>query len=931
MGEAQKTWLGWDRNALNRCAAELVREGIACGGGLPVADLSGHVVVTPGGRASRLLLGAMVEECRVAGVALSPPLLVTPGEIGGVLIGGGEKDISEAASLFSWAAALGGLDAPDAGTLLRNPPAKDDWCAWMGFARQVKSAADELAGEGMRFADAVKRAGPALPESESPRWEVLVRAQAEYERVLAERGWRDARLRLLDADIRAEEIGKRIVLVGVAELSAAARRILLAPGVKARAFVHAPEALSMCFDVLGCLVHSAWHDRAVGLDRCELLEADDPAEAARATVRCVGAAAESGPGLSPADVVLCSPDAGLARLLVSVGADAGLEVRDASGVPMTAAEPWKLLAALAGFASGGSVAAMLELCALPRVMEWLGAAALRGRDGWERELDDACASGIAGQPGETAGEIGTLIAGAVRGLLGSLMDDAPRPIREHASKLQEVMERFYAGVELSSKSPSDRCVLAACGQVAGVLRELAAWEGPGAATGAAVAALAASLCRDEAVPLESTRRMVELLGWLELSLEPAQRVIVAGMNEGLVPAAAPADALLTDGVRRAMGLRSRSERYARDAYLLTALAESRRDDGKLTLLTLRSDTTGDPMRPSRLLFACDDQAAVQRLRNFLHGKGEAPRGGGAGRRQPGETLFPRMPLWPRPPIASMRVTAFSTYLRSPYLFYLSEVLGLREAAEPAHELDARAFGVLIHQSLEQFGNGPDAHLADEQRIRVSVHEALAATADKTLGRVRSAEVEMQLEVARARLAAFAQRQAAWRSEGWVIRKVEWKPDAAVAFDVDGRDFGLRGKIDRIDEHEKTGEFAVIDYKTGDTAADPEKTHGPVGDEGRWKDLQLPLYRRIAVGAVPGLTFGVGLKLAYFSLPRRADHTQVRIAPWTDAQLAAAEEVARSVVRAVREGKFAEEGPEPPLHGAFAAIMGTALLGGEVAP
>ncbi len=439
------------------------------------------------------------------------------------------------------------------------------------------------------------------------------------------------------------------------------------------------------------------------------------------------------------------------------------------------------------------------------------------------------------------------------------------------------------------------------------------------------------LCRDEAVPLESTRRMVELLGWLELSLEPAQRVIVAGMNEGLVPAAAPADALLTDGVRRAMGLRSRSERYARDAYLLTALAESRRDDGKLTLLTLRSNTTGDPMRPSRLLFACDDQAAVQRLRNFLHGKDEAPRGGGAGRRQPGESLFPRMPLWPRPPIASMRVTAFSTYLRSPYLFYLSEVLGLREATEPAHELDARAFGVLIHQSLEQFGNGPDAHLADEQRIRVSVHEALAATADKTLGRVRSAEVEMQLEVARARLAAFAQRQAAWRSEGWVIRKVEWKPDAAVAFDVDGRDFGLRGKIDRIDEHEKTGEFAVIDYKTGDTAADPEKSHGPVEDEGRWKDLQLPLYRRIAVGAVPGLTFGVGLKLAYFSLPRRADHTQVRIAPWTDAQLAAAEEVARSVVRAVREGKFAEEGPEPPLHGAFAAIMGTALLGGEVAP
>src|SRR5690606_35854101 len=82
--------------------------------------------------------------------------------------------------------------------------------------------------------------------------------------------------------------------------------------------------------------------------------------------------------------------------------------------------------------------------------------------------------------------------------------------------------------------------------------------------------------------------------------------------------------------------------------------------------------------------------------------------------------------------------------------------------------------------------------------------------------------------------------------GWRIVKVEVEPpEPGVPFDVDGRPVLLRGRIDRIDRNERTGEWAVFDYKTSDTGQPPEKTHRRGrGKERRWVDLQLPLYRHL---------------------------------------------------------------------------------------
>ena len=56
---------------------------------------------------------------------------------------------------------------------------------------------------------------------------------------------------------------------------------------------------------------------------------------------------------------------------------------------------------------------------------------------------------------------------------------------------------------------------------------------------------------------------------------------------------------VVDSLREKIGLRSNDERFARDAYLLTSILESRRADGRIDILMARTNEAGDPRRPSR--------------------------------------------------------------------------------------------------------------------------------------------------------------------------------------------------------------------------------------------------------------------------------------------------------------------------------------------
>jgi hypothetical protein len=98
---------------------------------------------------------------------------------------------------------------------------------------------------------------------------------------------------------------------------------------------------------------------------------------------------------------------------------------------------------------------------------------------------------------------------------------------------------------------------------------------------------------------------------------------------------------------------------------------------------------------------------------------------------------------------------------------------------------------------------------------------------RSFGEKLPAVIELQGEAAIERLEAFANIQAARRREGWRIVSAEQSFQCRIK----NCPTLLKGKVDRIDCHETTGELAIIDYKTWNRAK-----------ESNYLSMQLPVYR-----------------------------------------------------------------------------------------
>ena len=84
--------------------------------------------------------------------------------------------------------------------------------------------------------------------------------------------------------------------------------------------------------------------------------------------------------------------------------------------------------------------------------------------------------------------------------------------------------------------------------------------------------LALLLCADIIVPDPSDAQCVDTVGWLETLFEPSEKFVLTGMFEGSLPSAPQVDGWFNESIRAAVGLPTRAARFARDAYLLSALA-----------------------------------------------------------------------------------------------------------------------------------------------------------------------------------------------------------------------------------------------------------------------------------------------------------------------------------------------------------------------
>lgn len=922
-----RVFLNWNRPALHS-AAEFLREQYAAAGRWPLDQL---IVAFPGSRAGRRFLEILVEQAAAHSLALSPPRIVTVGALPELLYERTQRIAGPLASQLAWEAALRETDAQQLQRLVPEPPPRDEPARWLALASLCGQLHSELAAHALRFSDVAQRGAAEGEFIERDRWLALAEVQAAYLRRLHEAGLADLQFARLEAIERgACRTDRELVLVGVADPNRAVAQMLEQVADRLTVLVNAPETLADRFDKLGALQPGAWLDAAIELADDQIVVVEGPAEQAAAAV---GVIAEYQGRYSAEEITIGVPDARLAPYLEQRLEQFSVASRYADGLPLRQGGVFRLLAATADYLDGGAFAELAALVRRPELEVWLEAK-LQPAPGGEapasplNDLDRYYSEHLQARPNGRwlGGQRASSGAAAVQQQLDLLLSEfaGRRPLCDWAERIAGLIVEVYGRQSLDRNHAGSRIVLESCERLHAVLLEAAGLDARLAGEWRAADAIRLLLrqLEDDAIAPLPQHAAIELLGWLELPLDDAPALIVTGFNDGLTPSHVNADMFLPGALRRRLGLNDNDRRYARDAYALSVLAASRE---RLTLIAGRRTAEGDPLSPSRLLFACDRPRIAKRTLAFF-GKAQQPARIAVPSSLPAgaaQSAFAvPQPLALARPISSMRVTEFRDYLACPYRYYLARVLGLKSLHDDAEELGPEAFGSLAHEALQAFGADPDASRSTKaEEIERRLDDALDRAAMEKYGKDRLAAVEVQIEQLRLRLHAFARWQARWAAHGWRIAHAEAViDDGCVPLIVDGQPMFLRARIDRIDVNDHTGQAVIFDYKTSDRGQTPDQTHRRKDE---WIDLQLPLYRKLAAA----LKLDGAVELGYIVLPKHLDVGE-HLASWTEAELESAEFCAARVVRGVRGGEFwPPASPPPAFSEMFARICQDAQFGG----
>ena len=883
---ATRVFLGWERPFLKRAVEWLIERR---------AQLPGTLVVVPTAESGRRLREALAE---AVGGLLSPKF-ATPGSF--MKIEARHPEVApDWAEQVAWVEVLEEVSdwSIYAGLFPEAPAVGGEWAG--GVGREMVRLRRALQENGLTLATAARRLAGTV---EVERWEALGSLEELVERKLA--GWgTKSRSRLLAAGLQLPATFSNIVLAGVAELPPVVARALLDSEIAVTVLIAAPESEAALFSELGMALESwcerdlPWPEGAAGSVRVMA----DPRQQAVEAVKLISAE-----GAASATVAVGAADPAVGAELARALTREGWPAFHPAAVPVTSGlRGW--FKVWAQWQEEPTLAALADLLTLPqtgvlmnggRALTARRLAELRGR--WmvmrpadlerrlksarfrheaERTEAEAVLAAARSLEGWRERFLRKDFAGALMDLLDKLADTGPADA-EMAVALREWLEQAAPVMARVNRRP-------------GFWLELMLNEVPAP------------------TPLPPPGRVIDVQGWLELLYEPGRHLVLCGMNEGQVPARSGGEPWLGEAARTRLGLLSDAQRAARDAFLYQAMVAARRDGGRVDVLCGKVGAGGETLLPSRLLLAAERSALPQRVATLFR-EIEPPE---AGLRWQADWQWVPRKLDPPKRIS---VTSLRDYLACPFRYYLKNVAGMQDPETARLEWNARDFGTVAHEVLERWGMDVEAREFEKT-------EALSGWFSAELDRVVAAwfgqrvpmAVRIQTESMRQRLAWLARVQGCERVAGWQVVDVERKVELPVG------DAVIVAKIDRIDRHRETGEFRVIDYKTGKVKGVAEEHRkkiiattvlpahlGPDSpavvdgvDNGkamkyRWTNLQLPLYASALVRRETAMP-----RPCYFTLGATAG--DVGLHEWTDftrADLDSAQACAEWIADKIAAGVF----------------------------
>jgi ATP-dependent helicase/nuclease subunit B len=955
----ERHFLNWDQPALPAAADYLIGRYASA----DQLDLSQVILVFPGRRAARRMLEILIQKAGSRWPGLIPPRMVTFQQFPEMLYRQQRKLADDLTQLLVWKQAICSIPAREIRAALPVIPPEEALSSWLSLCETLRRQHDELAADGMEFDEVFSALARTQRTAEADRWKALRRIQSEYLVRMDDLSlWDRQAARLVAVQLKECATDCDILLVGTVDMNRIVQQMLDQVADRVTALIHAPESEAESFDQYGCLVPEVWAERRVNIAPEMTRIVDTSLDQGMTVVSEL----KSLQGRFRADDITIGigSDTVVPAILQSL-ADHGISGRWSVEMYVSNSRPYRLLESIAKHltsARDGQPADFATLSLLvrhPDVFDWVDREMSRaGRSSsgkyWLTVLDQYLSDHLQTAPGVLLGDLTVRstvggICSAIEKLLQQLLPhqlrpESPgaaakkRPSRPSSTRQRQLLldsndqagprdiramldtrrsllfwaegclrllSSVYGDRELQIDSAVDRGIVTcfqAIQQAVESLQQMPDSVMPQLSAGQALQFLLRQIAAEVVTP-DQNEQAIELLGWLELSLDDAPVLILTGFNEGAIPESVTSDVFLPNSFRSELGLTDNQRRYARDAYAMTAILASRR---RATLIAARSDHQNNPLSPSRLWFAADPLTIPQRVRLFY--QAEADKGLNASVDSDEDAALPavsesRISRFSVPvPVnfekvpQEISVSAFREYLFCPYRYFLNRELHLKSVEDESRELTATAFGSLMHDVLNRFGQSAVRDSTTPEAIEVFLLNELRKLAVHQFGRDRSATVSVQLRMLENRLQGFAQWQARTAAEGWRIRHTETELKYKDFRDIRERPVTLKGRVDRIDENLNSRQWRVLDYKTSESAEKPESTHRRKDE---WQDLQLPLYRLL----VRSLGIETDVELGYVHLPGDLSRIGCSIASWDQADLDSAEHQARVIAADILDLKI----------------------------
>ena len=305
---------------------------------------------------------------------------------------------------------------------------------------------------------------------------------------------------------------------------------------------------------------------------------------------------------------------------------------------------------------------------------------------------------------------------------------------------------------------------------------------------------------------------LQIMGMLESRVLDFETVIIASVNEGILPSGKSNNSFIPFDVKLENGLPTYKEKDAVYTYHFYRLLQRAKN------IYIIYNTEPDALNAgekSRFITQLEIEK-IHNLNQLIVSPGLPKLNLNLRRMQKNDAIMSRIEEVYKKGVSP---SSLLTYIRNPLDYYADKILGIKEYDDVEEVVAANTLGTVIHETLRELYE-PSLKLFLTEEMIKSMSLKTNACIEKHFkifykeGDMNKGKNYIILEIAKHYVQSFLKAEQQLLHQGNTIKLLQIETDVKTTISIDGIPFPvtLNGQIDRIDEF--NGVVRIIDYKTG---------------------------------------------------------------------------------------------------------------------